>query len=162
MSGMQRIEKEITEKVIIEEVFRQNYVGRLATAVDSEPYIVPMNFAYTSDKIYLHSHKGGKKIKDIKKTPRVCFEVDRGEIIMGKTPCDYSWRYRSAIAYGKARIIKSEDERMKALRLISDKYSFGKSKLINNELMKKFDHLTLIEIKVENMTGKQSLPPQKS
>jgi hypothetical protein len=50
---------------------------------------------------------------------------------------------------------------MKALRLISDKYSFGKSKLINNELMKKFDHLTLIEIKVENMTGKQSLSPTK-
>ena len=162
MSDMRRREKEITEKVVIEEIFRQNEVGRLATAVDGEPYIVPMNFAYVSDKIYLHTHRDGKKIKDIQRNPWVCFEVDSGEIITGENPCDYSWRYRSAVAYGEAKIIASREERLKALKVISEKYSFGKGKLITPELMEKFDHLWLIEIKVEKMTGKQSPAPKKS
>ncbi len=161
MSDMRRKEKEIKEKVIIEEIFRQNDVGRLATAVDGEPYIVPMNFAYISDKIYLHTHKDGKKIRDIKKNPRVCFEVDSGEIVTGENPCDFSWRYRSAVAYGKARIVESKEERLKALRLISEKYSFGKGKLITPELMEKFDHLWLIEINVDKMTGKMSPTPKR-
>lgn len=156
MSVMRRREKEIRDKVVIEEVFRQNQVGRLATAVDGEPYIVPMNFAYASDRIYLHSHRDGKKIKDIQRNPRVCFEVDSGEIITGDNPCDYSWRYRSAVALGEARIIESEEDRLKALRLISEKYSFGKGKLITPGLLERFDHLWLIEIKVDKMTGKQS------
>ena len=162
MSGMRRREKEITDKVVIEELFRQNEVGRLATAVDGEPYIVPMNFAYISDKIYLHTHKDGKKIKDIQRNPRVCFEVDSGEIITGENPCDYSWRYRSAIAYGKARVVESSEERLKALRLISEKYSFGKGKLITPELMEKFSHLWIIEINIDRMTGKQSPAPNKN
>jgi len=159
---MRRSEKEVTDKVVIEEIFRQNEVGRLATAVDGEPYIVPMNFAYISDKIYLHTHKDGKKIKNIQRNPRVCFEVDSGEIITGDNPCDYSWRYRSAIAYGKARVVESEEERLKALRLISEKYSFGKGKLITSELMEKFGHLWIIEINIDRMTGKQSPATKKN
>ena len=159
MSDMRRSDKEITEKVVIEEVFRQNEVGRLATAIDGEPYIVPMNFAYMSDKIYLHTHKDGKKVKDILKNPKVCFEVDSGEIVIGDNPCDYSWRYRSAIAYGEARVVESQEERLKALKLISEKYSFGKGKLITHELMEKFTHLWIIEIQIHRMTGKTSPAP---
>lgn len=156
MSGMRRKDKEITEKVVMEEVLRQNDVGRLGTAVDGEPYVVPMNFAYYKDKIYLHTHRDGKKIKDIEKNSRVCFEVDSGEIIKGEDPCDFSWRYKSVIAYGTARVVDTMEERVTALRLISDKYSFGKGKLITPELMEKFNHLSIIEIKIEDMTGKKS------
>lgn len=161
MSGMRRRDKEITDKVVIEEIFRQNEVGRLGTAVDGEPYVVPMNFAYVKDKIYLHSHRDGTKMGNIKKNPRVCFEVDSGEIVTGENPCDFSWRYMSAIAYGTAHILEKPEDRLKALQQISEKYSFGKGKLITPELMKSFEHLMLIEIRVDKMTGKQSPAPKK-
>ena len=156
MSVMRRKDKEITEKVIIEEIFRENSVGRLGTAAEDTPYVVPMNFAYISDKIYLHTHKDGKKIRDIQKNPRVCFEVDAGEIITGEKPCDFSWKYKSAIAYGKAEIVESREERIKALKLISDKYAFGKSKLITPDLVEKFSQLWIIRIDIDQMSGKQS------
>jgi nitroimidazol reductase NimA-like FMN-containing flavoprotein (pyridoxamine 5'-phosphate oxidase superfamily) len=156
MSNMRLKDKEIKEKVIIEEIFRQNNVGRLGTAIDEQPNIIPMNFAYITDKILLHSHKDGKKIKDIQKNPRVCFEVDQGDIISGENPCDFSWKYRSAIAYGKAKIIDSPEERLKALKIISDKYSFGKGQIITPELMEKFNHLWIIEINIDKMVGKKS------
>ena len=60
---MRRKEKEITEKAVQEEILRQAEVGRLGTAVDGVPYVVPMNFCYVEDTIYLHSFKDGKKIK---------------------------------------------------------------------------------------------------
>jgi len=157
MSGMRRKDKEITDKVVIEEIFRESQVGRLGTAVDSEPYIVPMNFVYYDDRIFLHTYKDGKKVQNIKKNPRVCFEVDNGgELITGELPCDYSWEYRSAIAYGEARILEDPQERLLALRLLSDKYAFGKGKLITPELLAMYSHLLLIEIKIDKMTGKKS------
>jgi nitroimidazol reductase NimA-like FMN-containing flavoprotein (pyridoxamine 5'-phosphate oxidase superfamily) len=156
MLNIRRKEKEITEKEVIEEIFRQNTVGRLGTAIDGQPNIIPMNFVYTNDKIFLHSHKDGKKIDDIQNNPRVCFEVDQGEIIVGDNPCSFSWRYKSAIAYGKVKIIEPPDLRIKALKLLSDKYSFGKGKLITPELMKQFNHLLLLEIGIEKMVGKKS------
>jgi nitroimidazol reductase NimA-like FMN-containing flavoprotein (pyridoxamine 5'-phosphate oxidase superfamily) len=154
--SMRRKEKEITEKVIKEEILRQTEVGRLGLAIDGAPYIVPLNFCYVKDKIYLHSHKDGKKMQEIRKNPYVCFEVDEGEIITGEKPCDYSWMYTSVIAYGKATIVEDEAERLKGLRLISNKYSPGKGSMITEELIGKFKHLWIVRIDVDEMTGKKS------
>jgi nitroimidazol reductase NimA-like FMN-containing flavoprotein (pyridoxamine 5'-phosphate oxidase superfamily) len=153
---MRRKDKEITQKVVKEEILRQTYVGRLGLVINENPYIVPMNFCYSQGVIYLHSHKDGLKIQELRKSPQVCFEVDEGEMITGENPCDYSWEYTSVIAYGKASIIKDKDERLKALRLLSDKYSPGKGRLITKELIAKFDHLSLVKIEVDEMTGKKS------
>ena len=154
--SMRRKEKEITEKVIKEEILRQTEVGRLGLVIDGAPYIVPLNFCYVKDRIYLHSHKDGKKMQELRNDPYVCFEVDEGEIITGENPCDYSWMYTSVIAYGKATIVEDEAERLKGLKLISNKYSPGKGSMITEELMGKFKHLWIFRIDVDEMTGKKS------
>ena len=94
MSSMRRKEKEITERAVIEEILRENQVGRLGTAVGGEPYIVPMNYAYVQGRILMHTHRDGKKVRDINANPRVCFEVDSGEMIEGDDPCGYSDSFR--------------------------------------------------------------------
>ena len=154
--SMRRKEKEITAKVVKEEILRQTDVGRLGLVIDGKPYVVPMNFCYVEDKIYLHSHKDGKKMQEIRNSPEVCFEVDEGEIIKGENPCDYSWQYTSVIANGKAVIVEDDAERLKGLKLISNKYSPGKGAMITEELMAKFKHLWIVRINVEEMTGKKS------
>lgn len=156
MTGMRRKEKEITEKVVQEEILRQTDVGRLGISIDGVPYVVPMNFCYVEDKIYLHSFRDGMKIKGLQANPKVCFEVDEGEIIKGDSPCDYSWEYTSVIANGKASIVEDEEERLMGLRLISDKYSPGKGKMITPEVMDKNKHVSIIRIDVREMTGKKS------
>ena len=156
MMGMRRKEKEVTEKVVKEEILRQTEVGRLGIIIKGSPYVVPMNFSYVKDRIYLHSFRDGKKIKGIQSNPRVCFEVDEGEVIKGEAPCDYSWRYTSVIAYGNATIVEDEEERIRGLRLISDKYSPGKGKMVTPEIMEKNKHLWIIRIDIDEMTGKKS------
>ena len=156
MTGMRRKEKEITEKVIQEEILRQAEVGRLGTVVDGAPYVVPMNFCYVKDMIYLHSFRNGKKIRAIQSNSRVCFEVDEGEIIKGDAPCNYSWRYTSVIANGVATVVEDQDERLRGLRLIGDKYSPGKGKMITTETMEKNKHLWIIRIDIDEMSGKKS------
>ena len=103
MSSMRRKDKEIKERVVMEEILREQDVGRLATAVDGVPYIVPINYADKEGKIIFHSHMEGKKMMNIRRNPLVCFEVDTGEIKTGEKPCDYSWKYMSVIAIGEAK-----------------------------------------------------------
>ncbi len=153
---MRRSEKEIKEKAVIEEVLRESQVGRLGTAVDGRPYVVPMNFVYTDGRIILHTHRDGKKVRDIRRNPRVCFEVDGGEILEGGDPCEYSWRYRSVIAMGTAVIVEDPEEKLRALRLLSDKYAFGKGRRLDLGKVSGFEDLVVVEIWVDEMTGKRS------
>ena len=156
MSTMRRREKEIKEKAVLEEIMRENQVGRLGTAVDGRPYVVPMNYVYTNDRIILHTHRDGKKVKDIQRNPLVCFEVDSGDIMEGDDPCEYGWNYRSVIANGTATLIEELEEKLKALRLLSDKYAFGKGRRLSLDKVSRYKDLVVVEIKVDEMTGKKS------
>ncbi|MFH2112294.1 MAG: pyridoxamine 5'-phosphate oxidase family protein [Candidatus Bathyarchaeota archaeon] len=156
MSSMRRKDKEITERVVIEEILRENQVGRLGTAVDGQPYIVPMNYAYVQGRILMHTHRDGKKVRDIRVNPRVCFEVDSGEMIEGDDPCGYSWEYRSVVAHGDARIVEDPAKKLEVLRIISDKYAFGKGQKLTREAVDRFKDLVVIEVTVTGMTGKMS------
>lgn len=159
MTGLRRAEKEITDRAEVEAVLREAEVGRLGTSVDGRPYVVPVNFAYRNGKIFFHGAGEGKKLRDIAENPRVCFEVDTAGVMPAEGPCDYSYRYRSVIATGSARMLTDIDERAEALRTIVEKYAEGKGVEITRERMEMFATLAVVEIEVEEMTGKQSPAP---
>lgn len=64
--------------------------------------------------------------------------------------------FRSMIAFGKARILEGEDEKLSALRLLADKYSQGEEGM-EAEIAKSFSHLLMVEIAVEHPTGKETI-----
>jgi nitroimidazol reductase NimA-like FMN-containing flavoprotein (pyridoxamine 5'-phosphate oxidase superfamily) len=50
-------------------------VGRLACALDNQPYVVPVSFAYEPDCLYVFSTLG-QKIEWMRQNPKVCLQAD--------------------------------------------------------------------------------------
>ena len=147
MSTMRRPEKAIRDRREMERILGEAEVGRLGTCADGEPYVVPLSFAYHDGKIFFHCAKQGKKLDHIARNPRVCFEVDSGEVIRKEKPCNFSVRYESVIAYGDARICAEPTEMLRVLRLLTDKYApGGMSGQLTLEDLSKYRNLSLIHI----------------
>jgi len=156
MAGLRRADKEIRDRAEVDAVLREAMVGRLGTCSDGRPYVVPLSFAYHEGKIYFHGAVEGKKMADISRNPRVCFEVDESELVPAEDPCNFNFRYRSVIADGKARVIEDPAERLAALRLLVEKYAPGKGGTLTEERVRGSASLAVVEIKIEEMAGKKS------
>jgi len=59
----------------IEEVLRNNSLGRIGCSNKKKMYIVPVNYVYDGQYILAHSQEG-LKIDLMRNNPNVCFEVD--------------------------------------------------------------------------------------
>lgn len=57
------------------ELLNRVSVGRLACALDNQPYVVPVSFAYDADCLYVFSTLG-QKIKWMRQNPKVCLQAD--------------------------------------------------------------------------------------
>jgi len=137
----------------IESIIRKADVCRLGLSVDNTPYIVPLNFGYKENFLYFHTAKVGKKIDMIEGHSRVCFELDIDhEVVKAENPCDWNMKYRSVIGYGRAFLLEDIEEKRRALDIIVEHYS-GR---ISEYKKKMVDHLAIIKVQVENMTGKKS------
>ena len=149
---------QIENREEMEEILERALVGRLGLALDDGPYIVPLNFAYGDGRIYFHTGLEGRKLEGIRQNPRVCFEADEMlEVVLNEEQsCLSTTYYRSVIAWGKARLLESDEEKMRALELLLKKHA-GKRKF---ELPP--EHALAIvnvcEIEIDKMTGKANLP----
>ncbi len=158
---MRRSDKEITDRAVMEEILREQEVGRLATAVAGVPYVVPVNFVYSAGHIVFHGARDGLKMRNIDANPTVCFEVDTHEKKEADSPCDYTYMYMSVVARGKATPVENPMRRLALFRRLVDKYAPGKGKMITEDTMAKNAHIAIVDVEVEDMTGKRSPAPPK-
>jgi len=151
--GMRRAEREIKDKKAIEDILRQATVCRLGLCEGGMPYVVPVSFGYDDDGLYFHSAPEGRKMETIKTNPHVCFEVDVDhEFVPADTACNWTVRFRSVIGFGKARLVEDPEEKRRALDVILEHYSDRAYEYREGAL----DEVALIQIQIENITGKQS------
>ncbi len=156
MTQLNRAKQEIKERAKVEEALRAAHVGRLGTCVEGEPYIVPLSFVYDDGRILFHGALKGKKMEQIAENPRVCFEVDESVLVPGGNSCEYSFNYRSVVINGVARIIHDPERKLKALTSLGEKYAPGKGNELTSERLATFKNLAIVEIEIEEMTGKKN------
>ncbi len=96
---------------------------------EGKPYLVPMNFGFADDVIYLHSGQKGKKIDSLKKNPEVCinFTTDHKLSYQHKeVACSWNMKYRSVLCYGTVEFIEDAQLKRNALDVVMKQYTDGK------------------------------------
>jgi uncharacterized protein len=127
---MQLVKKyQIQSKEKIIQFLNSQPAGRIAS-IDKNgyPQVIPMNFVYYDEVIYMHSHPFGEKLDNIRRNPNVGFEVDQHICFLPSYyfhPSDASQAdtlYISVVIKGKAEIVYNDEEKASALNALMEKY----------------------------------------
>lgn len=151
---MRRKKQELSLKES-EAILERGTSGVLAAAGDDDyPYAVPLSYVYADSKIFFHCAAEGHKMDAIAGNPKVSFcVIDQDQII----PEKYTTYFRSAIAFGKARVLEDEGEKRAAIELLAEKYSPEFEEGRKQEIDSQFQQVRMVEIAVEHLTGKEAL-----
>ncbi len=118
------------------------------------PYAVPLSYVYADGAIIFHSAVQGHKVDAIRRDSRCSFcVIDRDEII----PAEFTTYFRSVIAFGRIQILEDDNEKMQALRLLGHRYSPNDEPGLQHEIDKSLDHVLLLRLDVEHLSGKQAI-----
>lgn len=121
---------------------------------NNEPYVLPFNFAYQNQTLYLHSAPEGRKIDVLKRNPDVCVSFSSDYQLYHqneRVACSYSMKYKSVLLHGKVNFIDDLDRKKEILNLIMEKYT---SKSDFGYSMPALKNVTIMEIPVENLEGR--------
>lgn len=152
--NMRRFKQQLTEEDTIE-IFKNNSYGVLAvTGDDDYPYAVPLSYAYSNGRIYVHSATQGHKVDAVKNGAKASFcVVEKNEV----TPEKITTLFKSAIAFGTASIITDDSEKLEALQLLAQKYFSVNGEGNNEEIKNSWNRVCVIALEIEHMTGKASM-----
>lgn len=150
---MRRSKQQLSEDET-DEILNRHTSGVLAVhGEDGYPYTIPISYTFKDDHIYFHSANEGHKIDAIRNNDKVSFCVIDQDDVIQET---FTTRYRSVIVFGRAHIVTDSLLRRKALESLVKKYSPDFLDKGQQEILQAWDHVTVIDLKIEHKTGKTS------
>ena len=139
-----------------EAVLTRGTSGVLAVAgADGYPYAVPLSYVYQNGKLWFHCAKSGHKLDAIRREDKASFcVIDQDQV----APEEYTTYFRSAIAFGRVRVLEDEGEVRAAIDLLARRYHPGDSQEHRQAaIQKEYSPLCMLELTVEHLTGQEAI-----
>ena len=148
----------------IKEFLNDEHVGRISSIdVNGFPQIIPMNFVFLNDSIYMHSHVKGEKLDNISNNDKVGFESDRElEFLPSyfEDPHNAALAdtlYISVVIKGIASFVSDRDEKTLALNGLMKKYQPEGNYDPLESTMRVLDAVSVIKVTPKSLHGKYKI-----
>jgi uncharacterized protein len=123
------------------EILSRQRLGRLGCCLNNEAYVVPVNYLFEDECIYIHS-LSGRKINFLRANPRACLQVD-------DIRDDYNWR--SVIATGWYEEVTEAGEREYKLATLFRHLPHLTP--VESKIRSGAEPVILFRIRIEHITG---------
>ena len=154
----------IKSKTKIIKFLNEENTGRISS-IDEQgfPQIIPMNFVFRNDAIYMHSHVKGEKLDNISNNDKVGFESDRElEFLPSyfEDPHNAALAdtlYISVVIKGIASFVSDRDEKTLALNGLMKKYQPEGNYDPLESTMRVLDAVSVIKVTPKSLHGKYKI-----
>ena len=121
---MRKASREMDSQWALEVMRKAPYITVSFTRADGSAYGGPLSLACTSEGGWdFHCAPEGDKLDAIAVHPEVCLSaVTKCQPTVGPKDGTFTLQYRSAIAFGKAERVTDTEEKIEALRVISQRF----------------------------------------
>jgi hypothetical protein len=148
----------------IKEFLNGEHVGRVSSIdVNGFPQIIPMNFVFLNDAVYMHSHVKGEKLDNISQNNKVGFEADRElEFLPSyfEDPHNAALAdtlYISVVIKGIGSFVSDREEKTLALNGLMKKYQPEGNYDPLQSNMRVIDAVTVIKVTPQSLHGKYKI-----
>ncbi|PRR76946.1 Pyridoxamine 5'-phosphate oxidase [Clostridium liquoris] len=138
---MRRKDREMNRKFGLEVIDKSTYGVLSMVDNDNKSYSIPLSIARDGNTLYFHSAMDGRKVEILEKNPKVSVvfvgetkipeiysNEELNEILKDESKAGmlgskvFTTQFESAIVVGKVRLVEDEEEKVRGLRLICEKY----------------------------------------
>jgi hypothetical protein len=142
----------------VETVYRILDAGFLATVgfcKDGQPFVIPTLYGRKGDKLYLHGSAASRLLCELEAgfPASVCVTLVDG-LVLARSAFHHSMNYRSVVAFGTARRIEEPEQKIEALRIISEHLVPGRWKDVRGPNEQELKATKALEFLIDEASAK--------
>lgn len=155
-------EKARYDEAAVFSVLDAGLVAHVGFIDGDQPVVIPMLYARDAGRLLLHGASKARIAKLLASGTPVCVNVTLLDgIVAARSAFNSSLNYRSVVVFGRARILEAEEERMQALRALSEQVLPGRWDELRPPLPRELKMTAVIELSIDSASAKIAEgPPQ--
>ncbi len=109
------------------EILDEGFVCNVGFEVKGQPFVIPTSYGRDGNSLYLHGSATSRMIRELEKGIDVCVSVTHLDgLVLARSVFHHSMNYRSVVVFGKAELIEEKEEKIEALRVITEHIIAGR------------------------------------
>ena len=143
------------DKTSIYQILDEGFLCHLAFTVDEQPFVIPTLYARVGDVIYVHGSHISRMLKTLAEGARLCLTVTLVDgLVLARSAFHHSMNYRSAVIFGSGTLMEKDEEKLRALKAISDRLMPRRWEDCRQPNAKELNVTSVIRIEIEEASPK--------
>lgn len=135
-------------------------VAHVGFVEDGQPFVIPMLYAREAEVVYLHGARKARIVKLLASEAPVCVNVTLLDgIVAARSAFNSSMNYRSAVVFGRGRLLEDRHEILHALEVISNHVFPGRWEELRDPLDREVAMTGVIALEIESASAKIAADP---
>ena len=143
------------DRETINRILDEALICHVGFVEDRQPYVIPINFALVEERIVLHAAKASRLLNHITAGHPVCVEATIVDgLVLARSAFHHSVNYRSVVLFGTGCAIHVEQEKLAALKAITDHLVPGRWQETRPPNQKEMDATSVVSIRIDEASAK--------
>ena len=148
-------EKAAYDKPTVHGILDSALIASVGFVQDGQPVVVPMLYGRDGETVYLHGARKARVIRLLEGTTTACLNVTHVDgLVYARSAFNSSMNYRSATVFGTPRLIENPDEKLRALRIISESTMPGRWDEVRDSHENEVRMTGVIALEIESASAK--------
>lgn len=153
-------ERGVYEREAIYNIVDEALYCHVGFVQDGQPFVIPSIHARDGDDLLLHGATSSRLIRHIQAGHEVCVAITFMDgLVLARSIYHHSMNYRSAVLFGKGRLLEGDEETLRALEVLSDHIMPGRWEDSRKPNYKELKATAVVSISIESASAKVRTGP---
>jgi len=102
-------------------ILDEGFLCHVGFVADGQPFVIPTSYGRKGDNLYIHGSAASRMLRQMKEGVAVCVTVTLLDgFVLARSVFNHSMNYRSVVILGTGILVEDGDEKLTALRVLSE------------------------------------------
>ncbi len=148
------------DRATVHAILDEALVCQLGFVTDGQPLALPTMFVRDEERVFVHGAAAGRFMRTLSAGVDACLSVTLLDgLVLARSAFHHSMNYRSVLVLGQAREVTDRDEKLRAMALLIDKVSPGRSARARAPSDKEIRATAILSIPLDEVSAKIRVGP---
>ena len=137
------------------QILDEAFICHVGFVIDGQPFVIPTGYGRSGDNLYIHGSAASRMLRNLEKGISVCVTVTLLDgLVLARSIFNHSMNYRSVVVLGTAIAVEEPQEKLAALRTVSEHILPGRWAEVRQPTEKELEATQVLRLPIREFSAK--------
>ena len=150
----------VYDRETVYRILDEGFLCHVGFVADGQPFVIPTSYGRKDATLYIHGSAASRMLRQLKGGVPVCVTVTLLDgLVLARSVFNHSMNYRSVVVLGKATLVDDAEEKLVALRNISEHILPGRWADARQPNQSELKQTSVLRLPIEEFSAKIRVGP---